>query len=186
MSDFLNGPALTAFDAIAIILILVSAVMALARGFIRELSSLISFALGFAAAWAAVTFLGPDVANALPQIPPLYIYGAIAVIAFLLIYVFAAVFGGRFPRYVHGAARIGLFDRLIGLVFGIARGVVVVVGFVLTLIITVPESAIPPWIGEARTYPSFKSGAEYVRTHAPGIAKRLEQTLPESDLTTDR
>ena len=49
--------ALTAFDAIVIVLLIISTLMALARGFMRELATLGAFIAALAAAYYARLFL---------------------------------------------------------------------------------------------------------------------------------
>ena len=59
--------ALTAFDAVAILLVILSTLMALARGFLRELATLGAFIAALAAAYYARAFLRQPLADLLPE-----------------------------------------------------------------------------------------------------------------------
>lgn len=59
--------ALTAFDAIAIIIVIVSTLMALARGFLRELATLGAFLAALAAAYYANAYLNAPLSDSLPE-----------------------------------------------------------------------------------------------------------------------
>lgn len=172
--------AITAFDAAAIVLILVSALMALARGFVRELATLGAFILALAGAYYARAFLRDPLANALGDGAADWLPDLIIVIgSFIIIYAVVAWFGQRLSKNIQGAEGIGAIDRLAGLAFGIARGVVAVIFFVYLVQLLVEEDRIPPWIAEASTYPYFAGAAEYVHANAPRIAEDMREAVPE-------
>ena len=164
--------ALTAFDAVAITLVIVSALMALARGFIRELATLGAFIAALAGAYYARIHLRGTVEGLLPEGSANWLADMIQVVgAFILIYSFVAWWGQRLSKNIQGVEGIGLIDRVAGLVFGLARGGVAVGFFVYLLQLGVEEDRIPEWISDARTYPYFSQAADYVDDHAPRIAE---------------
>lgn len=172
MTEILTDTPLTAFDAIAIILILVSGLMAFARGLIRELASLIAFVAGLSAAYASSLYLGDWAHSQLPPGWPTVIADAgLVIAAFIIVYTAAAWLGTRLSKVVHAATDIGLIDRVAGLAFGAFRGVVVIVVFVILLTMALPPESIPRWISEGRTYSFFEAGADYARALAPGITE---------------
>ncbi|MEO0465601.1 MAG: CvpA family protein [Pseudomonadota bacterium] len=173
--------ALTAFDAVAITLVILSALMALARGFVRELATLGAFICALAAAYLARSVLRDPVsalfsegsADWLPDV-------TIMVIVFIAVYALVAWLGQRLSRTIQGVEGIGLIDRLSGLIFGIARGGVAVVFFVYLVQLGMDQDRIPTWIADARTYPFFASAADYVNENAPRIAEDMREALPET------
>ena len=82
--------ALTAFDAVAIVIVIVSTLMALARGFMRELATLGAFIAAIAAAFFARKFFVGTLDAMLPADSPAWMPDAI---------IFVMVFGYP-PFYV--------------------------------------------------------------------------------------
>lgn len=170
MTDTFAGT-LTAFDAVAITLVLISGLMGLARGFIRELATLAAFIAAVAAAYFARLFLrGPLVDLAGDALPA---WGPDAILmlgTFGIVYVALSMVGSHFARHVHTVDGVSLVNRIVGLLFGLARGLVVMVAFVLVVTIALPQERIPRWIAEARLYPIFADWAEAARGYAPKLA----------------
>ena len=173
--------ALTAFDAVAITLIILSALMALARGFVRELATLGAFICALAAAYFARGVLREPVSGLFSEGSPDWLADvSIMVVVFIAVYALVAWFGQRLSRTIQGVEGIGLIDRLSGFIFGIARGGVAVVFFVYLIQLGMDEDRIPEWIAEARTYPVFSNAADYVNENAPRIAEDMREALPET------
>ena len=119
---------MTVLDWSVIGVIAVSMLVAFARGITRELIALLAWVLGF---FAAVAF-SPLVGAMLPE------FGGHPVVRYLVAFVailLAALLVGAliaWPlRTVIRRAGLGFVDRFLGAVFGIARGVVLVLVFVL-------------------------------------------------------
>ncbi len=171
--------ALTAFDAVAIAIIILSALMALARGFLRELATLGAFIAALAAAYYARIYLRDGVAGMLPDDGPDWL-ADLLIIAFVFVGTYAVVtwWGHRLSRNIQGVEGVGLIDRLAGLIFGIARGAVAVVLFVYLLQLLLEEDRIPEWISQARTYPHFEAAADYMNENAPRITEDMQDLSP--------
>lgn len=168
--------ALTAFDAVAIVIVIVSTLMALARGFMRELATLGAFIAAIAAAFFARKYFVEQLTSLLPDNAPTWLPDVIIfVTVFLIIYIIVAWFGANLSKSIQGVDGIGLLDRLAGGVFGFARGGVVLVFFVYLLNLAMDEDQIPEFVSQARTYPIILSGADYLRDRAPELAKRTSQ-----------
>lgn len=173
--------ALTAFDAVAITLVIVSALMAVARGFVRELATLGAFIAALAAAYYARSFLRNPLSGLMPDDAPTWTADFILVVAFfLIVYIMVAMAGHRLSQNIQGVEGIGALDRLAGLAFGIARGAVAIVFFVYVLQLGLDSDHIPEWIADARTYPYFSNAADYVHANAPRIAEDVSESLPAS------
>ena len=171
--------ALTAFDAVAIVIIIVSTLMALARGFMRELATLGAFIAAIAAAFLANRYFSEPLQNFLPGALPNWTPTAILFIGtFLIIYVIVAWFGASLSKSIQGPDGISLLDRLAGGVFGFARGGIVLVFFVYLLNLAMDKDQIPEFLSEARTYPIILAGANYLKARAPELAERSAQQVP--------
>lgn len=128
MNDLLNGGPFTAFDYIVAALILTSGLMALARGFLREVASTLAFSLAIGAGLFALYIGAPFVREKLPiQVGPILIEVILVAASFLLVYIISAWLGRKLSRLIHAATDIGLVDRLIGLIFGVFRALALVV-----------------------------------------------------------
>lgn len=133
MDSLLNSGSFTVLDLLVAALVLISSLMAIARGFLREVASLIAFLLAVFAGLAAHHIVSPMIKSSVDlSIEPHIVDFAVVVIAFLAVYIIAAVLGRNFSRFIQAGDRVGFFDRIIGLVFGIARALAVVV-LMLTL-----------------------------------------------------
>lgn len=169
--------ALTAFDAVAIVIVIVSTLMALARGFMRELATLGAFIAAIAAAFFARKYFVDTLADLLPADAPDWTPDAIIfVIVFLVVYIAVAWFGANLSRTIQGVDGIGLLDRVAGGLFGFARGGVVLVFFVYLLNLAMDRDQIPEFVTQARTYPIIAAGANYLGERAPELAERTAQT----------
>jgi len=171
--------ALTAFDAVAIVIVIVSTLMALARGFMRELATLGAFIAAIAAAFFANEFLNAPLQGLLPASVPDWTPTAILFVGtFLIIYVVVAWFGANLSKSIQGPDGISLLDRLAGGLFGFARGGIVMVFFVYLLNLAMDEDQIPEFVSQARTYPIILAGADYLKARAPELAERSVQQTP--------
>ncbi len=171
--------ALTAFDAVAIVIVIVSTLMALARGFMRELATLGAFIAAIAAAFFADQYLAEPLRGYLPASTPAWTATAILFVAtFLLIYIVVAWFGASLSRSIQGPDGISLLDRVAGGTFGFARGGVVLVFFVYLLNIAMDDDQVPEFINQARTYPIILAGADYLNERAPELAQRTAEHTP--------
>ena len=180
MPDSIAGP-LTLFDAAAVALVIISALMAVARGFMRELATLGAFVAAVAATFYVHMFVQPPLAGVLPSTLPDWTATAIIiVIVFMLVYVFAAWAGQKLSKSVNGPEGLGPIDRIAGLIFGIARAWLVLVFAVLLMKLVLKQEQIPSQIADAKVYPILNVSADYVISNAPRIANNVKVVLPDN------
>lgn len=123
--------------------IALSAIIGAVRGLTFEVLSL----LGWVAAWFAGLWVGPVLAPHLPigsPGSPLNSIGAFA-ISFLIVLVLWGL-GARAVSALVGKTLLRPLDRLLGAVFGVARGVLVLLALA-TIVSYTPTSASPAWRG---------------------------------------
>lgn len=170
----------TGFDAIVIGVVIVSAIMAFARGFLRELATLGAFIAALAAAYYARVFLKNAVVGLLPEnVHPLAADAILVITAFVIVYVTVAWFGQHLSKNIHGGEGIGLFDHIAGLVFGIARGGVALVFFVVLLNLALADDRVPPFIQKSFAYPYLKGVASLVTGEAREAAAVPQTAEPQ-------
>ena len=134
-------PSLGIVDLAMLALVALSALVGAVRGLTFEVLSLI----GWVAAWFAGLWLGPWLAPHLPVGTPGSPLNAVAAFAsaFLIVLVLWGL-GARAVSALVGKTLLRPLDRLLGALFGVLRGVLVLL--VLTLLIShTPASASPAW-----------------------------------------
>ncbi len=175
---------ITAFDGIALAVVVISALMGFARGFLRELATLGAFIAALAAAFYARVFFRDDLAALLPpELQPWIADLILVVAAFVLIYVLVAWLGQRLSKNIQGADGIGLFDHVAGAAFGVLRGVVALVFFTVLLNLVLDESRVPSFIQSGMSYPILKDMADYVNVEAAKVGEDAQQALPSAPET---
>lgn len=176
---------MTSFDVAALIVLGLSGLLALARGFIREALSIAALLAGaIGALYGYPVFRGV----AREQLEPLWFADVVTVGGiFLAIYIAVTVFTMQLHRAVHSSAPIGMLDRAAGLAFGIVRGLVVLALGVMVLRAATPPDRLPTWLTEARLYPVIGISADMIAAVAPrgaAIAQDLVDGAPDADAST--
>ena len=170
-------------DVIIAAIMLFSGFLAMLRGLTREVLSILSWAF---AAVATLFFFPMYQAQARVYIEPALL--ADAVLAggiFLVVLIIVSLITVRISDGVLDS-RIGALDRTLGFVFGLARGLVLVVIAYLFFTWLVPEDTQPQWIQDARSLPILKkTGAGIVSllpedpaSAIPGINKKDDEATP--------
>jgi membrane protein required for colicin V production len=153
---------MTAFDIGVVLVIGLSTLFAFVRGFIRELVALTAWVVGIVAALAFMPALAerlPDVFGH-PAVRYLIAFGVIVAGALLA----GALVAWPLARIVR-AAGLGFADRFLGSIFGMLRGLALVLGFVLVAGLTsLPRSA---WWQASTLAAPLSAAALGVATHLP-------------------
>jgi membrane protein required for colicin V production len=153
------GP-FTYLDVGVVAIGLISGLLAMYRGLTREVLSIVSWALAGLAALYFVLFqkaVAQDLAaqffsNSVPlaQI-------AIGSGIFLIVLIIVHLVTIRFSDSVLDS-RIGMIDRLLGFLFGVARGLLLVVIMFMFFNFFVGEKNAPEWVMKAQTLSYLQSG----------------------------
>lgn len=121
------------FDLIILAIVLLSAVVGLVQGFLKEIASLVTWVLAFWLAWHYAPALAPHLGGTLSSEP--YGIWAARAILFVSVLVLGAIVGYLLDRFVRMSLFSGL-DRMLGFLLGLVRGVVIV-----ALVIILAQSA---------------------------------------------
>lgn len=153
-------------DLILAGIMLLSALLALTRGFTREVLSLVSWGLA-AAAGLFAAFNDDLVAYALDYVQS-DIIARIAVGGgvFLVVLIFLSIISVRVADWVLESAA-GPFDRTFGLVYGLARGLVLVAVAYLFYVWLVPPEKREDWVRNARSLAVIESTGEFITDFLP-------------------
>lgn len=168
-------------DLVLLGIMLVSGLLALMRGFTREVLSLVAWGLAALAAYFAIQqkpaldFVMPYVNN--DKIAMVIV----AATAFLIVLVIVSVISVKISdRVVDSSA--GAFDRTLGFLYGIARGIVLVsIAYMFYSWANPPEKH-EEWIKNAQTLPVIQSVSNIlIGLMPPDIADTLtKSTLPSN------
>jgi membrane protein required for colicin V production len=153
---------ITLLDVIVIGIILISAILAMVRGFVREVLSIASWLIAAVAAY----YLYMPLRDAIqPYVDNETLATIIAVaVIFIVILVVVTYITMKIADLVVDS-RVGSLDRVFGFVFGAARGLLLVVvafGFFVWLIEDQPS-----WISDAETYPTLVNLSEQLAKVLP-------------------
>jgi len=151
-------------DLAVITVVLVSGMLALLRGFTREVLAILSWV----AAAAAAYFFYP---LALPYIKPYVSKDEIALAASVASVFFVALIAVSLITVklsdVILDSKVGALDRTLGFLFGAVRGALLAVVAFVFYSWLVPETNQPEWIKDARAKPFLTAGGEKLREMLP-------------------
>jgi membrane protein required for colicin V production len=165
-------------DWIIVAILVVSVLVGLWRGLVREAVSLVVWV----AAIALAIMYGAQVAAMYGEwisLPSARIaLGYLTV--FLLVLIVGGLVGWLIGRIVHGTG-LGGTDRVLGLGFGLLRGGLVVAALVLVLGYTpMPRD---PWWQQSQLIPRFELAAVWLREQIPDTLAALQGLSPPEDAT---
>ncbi|MGK9050033.1 CvpA family protein [Neorhizobium petrolearium] len=156
---------ITIFDGIVIGVTLFSAVLAMVRGFSREVLSIASWVGSVAAAYYLYPLLLPYAKNYTAD--DRIAIAASAGIIFLIALIVISFITARIADFIIDS-RIGALDRTLGFLFGAARGILLLVVAVAFWNWLVAANAQPSWVTQAKSKPFLDT-----------LVARLEAVLPE-------
>ena len=153
-----------AADLIVIAVILVSGLLALSRGLVREILSV--------AGWIGAIFI---TLYAFPYVQPyareiisikILADGTAGASIFIITLIFLSLISHYLSRHVQESA-LGPVDRSLGFLFGILRGGVILCAAYLLVAWIIPKTEQPQWLRGARTMPLIEKGAKLLLDVVP-------------------
>ncbi|MFT3741617.1 MAG: CvpA family protein [Gammaproteobacteria bacterium] len=165
----MNWHSLNWIDFAILGIILLSALVSLIRGFVREALSLLVWIF---ALWMAFRYYNWAAARFLSGVESAHIRGPLA---FLLIFLVIVILGAIFNFILSGMLyKTGLSgtDRLLGLMFGVARGILLVAVLILAAEMTAAsDNAL--W-NESQLIPQFQGLVEWIRSLVPSEIQKFQ------------
>ncbi|MBV8491842.1 MAG: CvpA family protein [Alphaproteobacteria bacterium] len=163
-------------DIAVIVIIVLSAIFAFARGFVREA---LSIAAWVGAAAITVYAFNPVLLAVAPIVNNALLAQLIAGFGvFVVSLIVLTIITGFLARMVRSSA-LSPIDRTLGFIFGLARGVLIVCLAYLALDFFPPADR-PPWIKDAKSTPLLQRGADKLRTFLPESWKIKNASLDEA------
>jgi membrane protein required for colicin V production len=171
---------ITLLDILLLVVMLVSGLLAMIRGFMREILSI--GAWGIAALVTLYSF-----AKVLPIAQGYFTSNTVATgvtigSIFLLTLLIVSIITVRISDMILDS-RVGALDRTLGFLFGLGRGLIIVVVAFLFFAWLVPEKQQPAWVSGAKSKVVLQSTGQWLMSMLPDdpestILKRLKKPAP--------
>lgn len=153
-------------DLILVAIMLVSGLLALMRGFTREVLSLVAWGCAAAAAFFAIHSQGLlDLANQYIK-PEIAAKIAVAGGVFIIVLIIISIISVKLSDLVVDSA-VGVFDRTLGFAYGLVRGLVLVVIAYMIYSYLVPPDRQYAGVREAYSLPTIKAVEEVIKSVIP-------------------
>lgn len=154
---------MTLFDYLVVFVLVASVVISTMRGLVKEILSLVSWVTAFVVANAYGAQLAPMLPSMIPG------EAVRLMVAFVALFLGVRILMGLFTLAVDALVKAGglsIADRGLGGLFGLARGIVIVLaGVILCGMTAIPQQAF--W-KDAILSPMAETGARTVRPFLPG------------------
>jgi len=178
---------ITLLDIILLLVMLVSGLLAMIRGFMREILSIGSWGVA-----ALVTLYSYP--RVLPLAKQYFASDSVATAVsaggiFLGTLLIVSIITARLSDMVLDS-RVGALDRTLGFLFGLARGLVIVVVAFLFFAWLVPDRSQPEWVRSAKSRVVLQGTGDWLMSMLPDdpestILKRLKKPKLEDQDTPD-
>ena len=166
------------FDLIVILMLALSGLIGCLRGAVREVMTVFAFVIAALVALFSLRISGPVLGHWLHTSWMANILAGLLV--FVAVYLAARILGARLVHNVRHLKHLSLLDRVIGLGFGLIRGLVLIGLFQLAFHAITPADRMPNWIAQAKLYPLAVDCGQALRALAPqgsAVAAKLTPTL---------
>lgn len=176
---------ITGFDILVGAVLIISGLLAYARGFVHEVLSI----AGWIGAFFITVYGFPAVQPYAHQFIELGLLADIAAGAALFIaaLVILSMLTRALSRRIRDSA-LNALDRALGFVFGLIRGGIIVCLAYVGIAMVWPPSDQPPWMRDARTMPLVEVGAVWLKTLVPddGKSSATKQTSQTKKLDSEQ
>ena len=175
---------ITGFDIVVCAIVLISALLAYARGFVHEVLSLLGWVGAAFLTLYGFPFIKPYARDLLPNMPMLadLAGGAVLfIISLMALSILSKAIAGRIRE-----SALNALDRALGFLFGLARGALIVCLAYIGVESLIARAEQPDWMRSARTMPAVEAGAAWLRALVPSeTSKSLGVPMPTSPSTAD-
>lgn len=175
---------LTIFDWIVISVVGLSGLLALFRGFIREVLSLMTWLI---AAFVTINYFDNVKEWLAPHVPQkMILLGLSTVGLFIAVLLVLSIINMFVMRFLQAGSDVSILDSAMGMVFGVARGLFILSLAYVMFAVVMPRDQFPDMVKNARTLPLIEGSAEFLHQIAPGYAKRLEEASEQAKQEGER
>ncbi len=156
----------TTADIVILVIMILSGLLALMRGFIREVITIVAWVGAALAAMYGYAIFSPTLSNAVPMFGGLVGNGLAALLPFLgALFLLSYVSGKLVTRF--SGAQPGPFDGTAGFFFGLGRGFILVCVSYLAFEFLYQPEVTPPVLAKARFMPLIENTNNYFKSAIP-------------------
>lgn len=167
---------MTGYDVFALLVVLFSALAGWVRGGAREIITFFSFVLAALVALIGLPVTGPWFRS---FVDPDWVGSLLAaVVSFLVVYFGIRLLGAWASHRLRETERLGGLDRMLGVVFGLLRAVVLLGVIHLVFHAATPPERVPGWFRDAAVFPVSATGARLIQTVLPGLGRGADALAP--------
>src|SRR5271169_3083987 len=176
---------ITLLDIILLVVMLISGLLAMIRGFMREILSIGAWGVAALVTLYSYSRVLPIAKQYIPS--DMGAAGASIGVVFLVTLLVVSVITVRISDMVLDS-RVGALDRTLGFLFGLGRGLIIVVVAFLFFAWLVPDRSQPEWVRAAKSKVVLQSTGQWLMSMLPDdpestILKRLKKPKPEDQDT---
>jgi len=160
------------FDVVIVGILTLSIIISFFRGFLREAISLLTWVV---AVLVALKFAGPlssEFSNHLESASLRYL------ISFVLLFVIVLIIGAVINLIIKVLVEkvgIGFFDRVLGVIFGAARGILAVT--IMLMLLSVGTMQQKPWYAGSQLAPQFSPLVTWLKGFIPEKMRQVQSWL---------
>ena len=174
---------ITLLDIILIGVMLVSALLAMIRGFMREILSITAWVIAAGATLYGYSKLLPFAKSYFNN--DIVAAGVVVGGVFLGTLLIVTIITVRFSDMVLDS-RVGALDRTLGFLFGLGRGLIIVVVAFLFFAWLVPDRSQPEWVRTAKSRVVLQGTGDWLMSMLPDdpestILRRLKKPKPDDE-----
>lgn len=174
---------ITLLDILLLVVMLISGLLAMIRGFMREILSIGAWGIAALAtlySYSRVLPMAKQYFNSDMVATGVAIGGV-----FLLTLLIVSIITVRISDMILDS-RVGALDRTLGFLFGLGRGLIIVVVAFLFFAWLVPDRSQPEWVRGAKSKVVLQSTGQWLMSMLPDdpestILKRLKKPKPDED-----
>lgn len=173
-----TSAALTSFDIIFLIVVGLSALFALFRGFIRELLSIVTWISASSISVYALPMVSKSLAPYIES--PIMAKVAAGIGIFVVVFILFSLFTKAVLELIN-SANLGALDKTLGLVFGMVRGVAILalVHMVMTQVMAPQkDNEAPEWFAKAKSRPLIEASSAMLAEVVPEYLKEINKPAP--------
>jgi membrane protein required for colicin V production len=176
---------ITILDLVLLAVMLISGLLAMVRGFMREILSIAAWGTAAVATLygyskllpTAKTYFNNDTIASVVVVAGVFV-GTLIVVSIVTVRISDMILDSR----------IGALDRTLGFLFGLARGLLIVVVAYLFFIWLVPDKQQPDWVRMAKSRTMLDSTGDWLKGLLPDdpentILKRFKKNKPDDEQT---
>jgi len=157
-------------DIILVVIMLFSGFLAMLRGLTREMLSIMSWALAALATLFAYSHFKNDIRSVIDT-PMLADATLIGVVFISSLIIFSLITANISERVLD--SRVGAIDRTLGFVYGLVRGLIlVVIAYLIAGQIVDPQN-LPGWVKHARSLSLVESTGDTIKSFLPDNPESL-------------